>query len=111
MSSENEFTWTGRLLKRVGSVSESSRPPPAPRKKPDVPLLKRAPRGSITPLAQGVRALPSRRILGFVRTVKSWVDLPTRAVPPSRYRALFTSTEPPPRRCGRCYVFICPFSV
>src|SRR5713226_7714400 len=53
-------------------------PPPAPRKKPDVPLLKRAPRGSITPLAQGVRVLPSGRMMGSVRTVKSWVELPTR---------------------------------
>jgi len=53
-------------------------PPPAPRKKPDVPLLKRPRRGSITPLAQGLRAFPSRRIMGSARTVKSWVELPTR---------------------------------
>src|SRR5213594_1603009 len=43
-----------------------------------MPLLKRAPGGSITPLGQGVRALPSRRIMGSVRTVESWVELPTR---------------------------------
>jgi len=40
---ESIVSWRSR-----GSVSESSRPPPAPRKKHDVPLFKSSPRDSLT---------------------------------------------------------------